>query len=481
MPKKSPAATEDAATQTFTERMAGVGSGADITLGKIIPHGALVARKQKSGAIAFYWRWTTAGKVDRESIGLFDRKLPPKQLGPVGSFYTVAGAMLAAQKLAQEHEAALEAGLGGLRGARTAEADAEAARKAEAERQATEKVAVEVARLLAEEEQRARAEAALKARSECNLRRLLVAYCDHLAALGRRSHQDARSIFATHVFAPWPELVALPASEITDEQVADILRRIIEKGHHRTAGKCRAYMAAAFELARKARTDAKVPVSLKAYGVRLNPASATAAIGGAAADKNPLTLEELRVYWKAIKDIDSERGAMLRLHLLTGGQRIEQFCRLKTADIGTETILIFDGKGRPAWGRGPRMILLPLVPEARQAIERIAPTGEWALSTTTGKKPISCGTLRKAACEAAASIDEFEIKRVRSTVETVLAAAGVSKDTRGRLQSHGIGGVMDNHYNGHDYVPEKLRALQTLVTLLEADEAEKVVPIRSAA
>jgi hypothetical protein len=38
----------------------------------------------------------------------------------------------------------------------------------------------------------------------------------------------------------------------------------------------------------------------------------------------------------------------LRLHLLTGGQRIEQLVTLKTAKVAETEITLFDGKGRPA-------------------------------------------------------------------------------------------------------------------------------------
>lgn len=477
MARKTDQTPEDQDALGFSERMSGAAVGVDVLVQKIIPSGALVARKLKSGAIQFYWRWTTEGRVDRERIGLFDRKLPPKKLEPVDGAYTVAGAAQAAVALAKEHAKAIEEGLGGLRGAQAAQATAEAARMAEAERVKAEQAAAEAARLQAETDQRAREEAARKAREEQNLQRLLVAYCDHLAALGRRSHQDARSIFNTHVFTSWPKLAVLPANEITDEEVADVLRLVIEKGHPRTAGKCRAYMAAAFELARRARTDAKVPVRFKDFGIRTNPASATAVPDGArSADKDPLATAEMRSYWRAIKHIDTPMGAMLRLHLLTGAQRIEQLVRLKTADVAADTIVLYDGKGRP--GRAPRQHPLPLLPEARQALESIAPKGEWALSTDKGETHVSSSTLSNAAKAAGKAIEGFATKRLRSGVETLLASAGVSRDTRGRLQSHGITGVQAVHYDAHDYLPEKLLALETLLRLLEADEA-KVVPIRS--
>lgn len=57
---------------------------------------------------------------------------------------------------------------------------------------------------------------------------------------------------------------------------------------------------------------------------------------------------------------------------------------------------------------------------------------------------------------------------------------GVSKDTRGRLQSHGIAGVQDRHYDGYEYLPEKKKALMTLYDALEQKKA-KVTPIRKTA
>jgi integrase len=55
---------------------------------------------------------------------------------------------------------------------------------------------------------------------------------------------------------------------------------------------------------------------------------------------------------------------------------------------------------------------------------------------------------------------------LRRTVETRLAAAGVSMDVRAQLQSHGLGGVQARHYDRHHYLPEKREALAALLALL---------------
>ncbi len=161
------------------------------------------------------------------------------------------------------------------------------------------------------------------------------------------------------------------------------------------------------------------------------------------------------------------KGALLRLHLLTGGQRIEQLVNLLTANAGSDFILLHDGKGRP--GRPPRPHTVPLTKEAAAALGECKPVGVFALSTDAGETHVAATSLSNWAVEAAGdAIEGFQAKRIRSGVETLLASAQVSQDIRGRLQSHGITGVQARHYDGHDYMAEKRRALATLYKLLEA-------------
>ena len=277
-----------------------------------------------------------------------------------------------------------------------------------------------------------------------------------------------------------------------------MLRRLFEMEKGRTANKLRAYLHAADEVARKAKTDPKVPVSFKAFNVRFNPAAATAANADEnKPDKNPLGADQMRDYWQIISALPGQKGALLRLHLLTGGQRIEQLVRLKRADVTDSTIMLFDGKGRP--GKAPRAHPLPLTTAAAEALKAMvqagnakgkaagaqptdapAPAADYVLSTDGGKTHIAATTLSAWAVEAASTIDGFKTKRLRSGVETLLASAGISKDVRGRLQSHGISGVQAAHYDAHDYLPEKTLALEALFTLLTSKRATNVVTMKAA-
>jgi len=398
--------------------------------------GALQARKLANGVVQLYWRYSLGGRTSREPIGAYDASAPPRKLEPTTRGYGVAAALEKCRELAAVHVARAETG--GLREVKAERRKAFSAQKA------------------------VDAEKSLR-----TLRKLLEEYTLHLKTQGRISHIDARQIFQRHVFEAWPRLADAPASDLTPDQVLDMLRRLIEAGKGRTANKLRAYMRAAFQCALDVRSMASIPIAFKAFGITFNPAAQTRRLPQYdRADKRPFSRDELRVYWCLIQDRPGVEAATLRLHLLTGAQRIEQFVRLRCADVAQDAITIFDAKGRP--GQGPRAHQIPLLREAQLSLRQLSSEGAYAISTTWGTKPISVRTMAAwARAIVGQSIDAFQLKRLRSGVETLLAAKGISREVRGQLQSHGLTGVQARHYDGHDYMREKRGALELLLDELQ--------------
>ena len=145
------------------------------------------------------------------------------------------------------------------------------------------------------------------------------------------------------------------------------MRRVSELRKGRTANKLRSFARAAYQTARAARSKASIPVHFKAYNVVGNPAADTEPDESQnKADKKPLTADHLCACWQAIKRAPGFKGAALRLHLLTGGQRIEQLVNLHSSNVEVDSILLFDGKGRP--GKPPRPHTVPLIPAAAAAL-----------------------------------------------------------------------------------------------------------------
>jgi integrase len=334
---------------------------------------------------------------------------------------------------------------------------------------------------------KAAAKAELDRASNFTFAALMADYANELERQGKISHAKVRAMMRLHLIQGWPELANTPANKVSAEQVADMLRALSEAGKNRTAGKVRSYTRAAFEMARTAKLDHEVPVRFKTYEVRHNPAAETVAIK-LGTDKNPLRPVHLRQYWQAIEKMSGVQGLILRLQLLTGGQRIEQLRHLLKANVSAGAITLFDSKGRA--GLNPRPHTVPLTEAARAAIDDLLilnAGGDFPLSVTGGKEPISAKKLAEWAKAAAATIEwletdtpvgRFQAKRIRSGVETALASLRVSQEIRGHLLSHGIKGVQAASYDGHDYLSEKLDALDAMYRFL-TETCDNVVHISS--
>lgn len=177
---------------------------------------------------------------------------------------------------------------------------------------------------------------------------------------------------------------------------------------------------------------------------------------------------------------------MLRFHLLTGAQRVEQLGRLTQDDFDADvmTVSLRDSKGRR---KVPRMHVVPLTPAAHDAMQAITPqrTGPYLFTINGGESGAVYAMIQcrlREVVEAMMEADDLEkgpftAGDLRRTVETRLAAAGVSEKVRAHLQSHGLGGVQSRHYDKHEYLDEKRAALETLHRIVTGASAT-VTPIK---
>jgi len=332
-----------------------------------------------------------------------------------------------------------------------------------------------------------RATEAAKAREAATLGALLLAYVRQLQRDGKASASEVARAIERNIAKPFPKLWAMPADDVQSDDVLAIVARVTDAGKLTEARKLRAYVGAAYRAAIRSRQDARSTADLRELRIRNNPARDVVAVdGGANARERALSVAELRAYWRRIAEPAGNETALLRFHLLTGAQRIEQLARLTADDFDRDTsvIRLRDTKGRR---KTPRAHDVPLLPEAFDAMNAMTPqrVGPFLFTVTAGETGAVYSTvqhrMRKVAeaMQAAGELEKgmFTPGDLRRTVETRLAAAGVSVDVRAQLQSHGLGGVQARHYDRHDYLAEKRDALETLHRLLTADPG-KVVNLR---
>jgi len=313
---------------------------------------------------------------------------------------------------------------------------------------------------------------------------LLTAYADQLERDGKPSARSVRGELFHHVRDAWPKLWAMPVADVAADDLLAVVALPVQHGHKRQAEKVRAYLRAAFAAGMKARHNAAALPALRALRITANPARDLTPIAGAnRARDRALSLAELRAYWKRIQA--PEHGP-LRFHLLTGCQRVQQLARATQSDVDadTETVRLLDRKGRRSEPRQHHVPLLAAAIDAMRDMQSGA-AGPYLFTVTGGASGMDYSGFYKrmhAVAEVMQANDElpggmFTPGDLRRTVETQLAAAHASKETRARLQSHGLSGVQDRHYNMYEYLDEMRSALGTLYRLLTSTGA-KIVPIK---
>lgn len=413
--------------------------------------GTLTAWRRGEGVL-FYFRYTKPdGQRDRVPLGEWDGSGGPLSL---------AAARARAQSLSNRYRA-------GDRDLRAILEGEE--REAQREREAAAKA------LQAEQE-----------RQQATLGALLTAYADSLEAQGKSSARQVRATLRRHIHEAWPKLWATTADDLTADDLMPALTRLTDGGKLREAAKVRTYLQAAYGAGMRARTTASSTPALRALRIRTNPARDLGTIEGAnKARDRALSLAELRAYWARIKALPDRTGACLRFHLLTGGQRLEQLARLTVADYDPErsTAALRDGKGNRST---PRLHVVPLIPEAAEAMHAMAPVrlGDYLFTATAGESGMAPETAHHRCKLVMADMIEagelpggkFSINDLRRTVETRLAEMGFHSDVRAQLQSHGLSGVQVRHYDRYDYLTEKREALEALYRSLTAEESAKVIP-----
>lgn len=304
--------------------------------------------------------------------------------------------------------------------------------------------------------------AALEANQKYTLKALLETYTDYLDDRDKvKSAKAARSVIKVHILEADAILAGKPANKVSADEIFSLIQKAREAGKERTAGILRSTINAAYNCARK-RFDTAIPSEFKNFNIENNPVDPISTIPVKAGNRT-LSKDELKSYIKALGDTTLDMA--LKLALYSGGQRIAMILRAEITDWNEDTkiLRLLDPKGKR---RTPREHLLPLGPVASFVVGELVKRAKakdtvLLFPSRTNKSPIHDSMLGPRVTEIAAAmgVDQFDLRDIRRTVETMLAGMNVSRDIRAQLLSHGLSGVQSVHYDRYDYLKEKHEAL----------------------
>lgn len=115
----------------------------------------------------------------------------------------------------------------------------------------------------------------------------------------------------------------------------------------------------------------------------------------------------------------------------------------------------------------------PIVKAIVRDLQSIDRAGDRVFAAKKCIKPISGTTWSGWAAQVVGdAIESFQVKRVRSGVEALLAANRISREIRGHVQSHGHTCIQARHGDGHDDMLEKSESLDVLALELTSDATQ---------
>jgi hypothetical protein len=321
---------------------------------------------------------------------------------------------------------------------------------------------------------------------------LCLLYCDHLELMQKaQTAKQARGLVRNWI-ASTPQ-AKLPARSVAMDDVTRLIHNIVKEGlrqkpegFHRVPTHVRSIIHAAYGVAIRARSDAKISPRFYSFGIKANPVAGTATLQDDSVPRmRCLSSVELGHFWRHVNfgaRVESPSYRIVRLIILLAGQRTTQVlrCLRKDVDIERRVITLYDPKGRR---RVARIHPLPMSDAVMCdvqwwiAISNALQSPFLFPGTSSAKhqNPVTCShlvthlsrrMLKEQLCDK-----PFTLQDLRRTSETRLAELGINKDVRAQLLSHGIGGVQDRHYDRYDYMKEKTEALMVwqayLSTLLK--------------
>lgn len=374
----------------------------------------------------------------------------------------------------------------GVKGFTLVQAEGKAAELSKLYRDGIRDLHAHLAQEQAERQAAKDASALEQAKKQTTLGDLMTAYTDMLEAAGKASARNVRNQIKKDVETAFPSLWSKPAKQVDIDDCVTIVGKLNDEGKPRQADKIRSYLKSAYRAAINARGNVKAPKVMRELGITSNPARDIDKVKGSAeASERALSLAEFRSYWRRIQALPEPRRSVAMLHVLTGGQRMQQLARVTLADIDRDamTMRMVDNKGKR---EKPRVYHVPLLPEALACIDRVTIAGQFVFSSNGGVSPMHVSyisDIAKDVCGEMVKAKElqgtpFTGTVIRHTIETRLMKAPyrVSSDVLARLLSHGLGGVQAKNYMHDPMHDEMLEALEKLWRLLN-EETEPVAEV----
>lgn len=310
---------------------------------------------------------------------------------------------------------------------------------------------------------------------------LIIGYTDKMKLDGKRTWKAVRNALEKEALSVIPP--EKKAKDVTEDEIVEILARMIERGAEVQSNRVRSYLITAFKFGSKNDKDPKNRQKRLMFKIPFNPAIDIPKQTHAEKVRDRV-LSDIEIF-NLLNDIDGkgfslEIKILIQLCFYTGGQRPFELLALKWDNIDlTKKIIVIPS----TVSKNKKIHLVPLTSNAISALKQLHPlTGHTDClfpNRFDQSKPMPTTSLSQAIkrYREKENIEEFVPKDFRRTCKTKMGELGISKDIRDKLHNHAQNDVSTKHYDRYDYMKEKRQALKVWESWLNQDQGSNVVKV----
>lgn len=296
---------------------------------------------------------------------------------------------------------------------------------------------------------------------------LIDSYIQSMKRNNKRTWSDVFDAIKRDVFPFIP--LEQKAKSVTDDQIVEVLARMINRGATVQSNRVRSYLHAAFNIGLKHDKDPAKRHLEVTFGLNNNPVSHIPKQSSAeSAGERYLDRNELKTLLKLLDEcvgISKLSSNIVKLCLFSGGQRPYELLTIKPEKLDFESGNI---EIAAQYSKNKRSHVFPMTKTIRELVtefdknHEVEPAEFLIYKRTNLQEHFRTDSLQRAVTRLCIvnGLKHFTPRDLRRTCKTHMASLGISKETRDRLQNHAFTDVSSKHYDRWDYIPEKLEALQ---------------------
>ncbi|KHT61027.1 hypothetical protein RJ44_02040 [Alteromonas macleodii] len=297
---------------------------------------------------------------------------------------------------------------------------------------------------------------------------LIYDYTEDMKVKGKRTFDTVRNAMEKE----FESLLDKAASEVSTEEIALVLSRMIKRGAAVQSNRVRSYAMTAFNFAIKHDYDPMYLGRKKKYLVKTNPVlNIPRQASAEVVRERTLSSDEVKGLLTALegKGFSSDLATLIKLMFFLGGQRTFEIITLEWKDVDFSKSVIEISSQRSKNKKAHVIPMTSTVSEVLLNHRKLGDSNGFVFpnrNTPSEHMPTtSVAQCLRRYC-GRADVERFQPKDIRRTVKTIMGELGVSKLTRDRLQNHALQDVSAKHYDRYDYIKEKREALERWDTYL---------------